>query len=159
MPRHTNPCFELCLLLNLCSDAVGCGNHTRFCTESCPFFLFQLGFFLVKAALCNGNNGEILSAFAPLQNRLANLVNVIRNLRNQNDVCTAGNSGIQGQPAGFVTHDFTEQNAGVAVCSCVQTVDRIRCNVHCGMESKGNVCSVNVVVNGLWQADDVQPLF
>ena len=111
---------------------------------------------LIEASFSYGNNGEILSAFTPFQNRLANFINIVRNFRNQNNICTAGNACIQREPTGFVSHDFAEQNPGVAVCSCVQPIQCICGNVNSCMETECDICSINIIVDRLWQAYDIQ---
>ena len=76
----------------------------------------------------------------------------------QDDVGAAGNAGIQRQPAGLVAHDLDAHHAAVAAGGGVDAVDDLGGDVHRGVETKGHVGAVNVVVDGLGQADDVQPL-
>ena len=46
----------------------------------------------------------------------------------------------------------------VGSCCCLETVDNIGCDLHCGMTAEGNICAVNIVINGLGQSDNVKAL-
>ena len=46
----------------------------------------------------------------------------------------------------------------MAACSSVDAVDNVGGDVHSGVEAEGDVGAVDVVVDGLGQTDDVQPL-
>ena len=70
----------------------------------------------------------------------------------------AGNAGVQRQPASLVAHDLNAHDPAVAACRGVDAVDHIGGDVHSCMEAKGHIGAVDVVVNGLGQANDVQPL-
>ena len=76
----------------------------------------------------------------------------------QDNICAACNAGIQRQPACLVAHDLNAHHAAVAACGGVDAVDDIGGNVHGGVEAEGYVGAVDIVVNGLGQADDVQTL-
>src|SRR5699024_92087 len=79
-------------------------------------------------------------------------------LGQQDDVGAARNAGVQGQPAGLVAHDLDAHDPAVAAGGGVDAVDDVGGNVHRGVEAEGDVGAVDVVVDGLGQADDVQPL-
>ena len=40
---------------------------------------------------------------------------------------------------------------------CMQSVDRIRCNIKRGMEAEAHIIMHNIVVDGFRNTDDVQP--
>ena len=44
-------------------------------------------------------------------------------------------------------------------CGCVDTVDCIGRNVNRTLETECHIRSINIIVDGLWQMDDVQSLF
>ena len=46
----------------------------------------------------------------------------------------------------------------MAACGGVNAVDHIGGNVHGGVEAEGYVGTIDIVINGLGQADDVQTL-
>ena len=79
-------------------------------------------------------------------------------LRNQDDVRTACNAGIQRQPAGLVAHDLNAHYAAVAARSGVDAVNNVSGNVHSGMETESNIGAKNIIVDRFGQADDVQTL-
>ena len=88
----------------------------------------------------------------------AHTVDIIGLFRQQDDVCTASNAGVQRQPAGLVAHDLDAHYAAVAAGGGVDAVDDIGGNVHGGVEAEGHVGAVDIVIDGLGQADDVQAL-
>ena len=76
----------------------------------------------------------------------------------QDDVRTACNAGVEGQPASLVAHDLNAHHAAVAACRGVDAVDDVGGDVHSGVEAERYVGAVDVVVDGFGQADDVEPL-
>ena len=68
-------------------------------------------------------------------------------LRNQDDVRTACNAGIQRQPAGLVAHDLNAHYAAVAARSGVDAVNNVSGNVHSGMETESNIGAKNIIVD------------
>ena len=88
----------------------------------------------------------------------AHTVDIIGLFRQQDDVCAACNAGVQRQPAGLVAHDLDAHYAAVAAGGGVDAVDDIGGNVHGSVETEGHVGAVDIVIDGLGQADDVQAL-
>ena len=83
------------------------------------------------------------------------MVKVERNFGKQDDVTTAGNSGGQRNPSSIAAHDFTHHHAVMTVRSGLQFVECFGGGVDGGQESEGDLCTNNIVVDGLRNANDV----
>ncbi len=83
------------------------------------------------------------------------LVDVEVALRQQDDVGAAGQAGVQRDPAGVPAHDLDDQRAVVRLGGGVQPVDRLHRDVDRGVEAERVVGRVEVVVDRLGHADDV----
>ena len=146
------------LFLDGGGDAAGGGGIARLGALGGPFLPLQLGLFLVQGTLCHGDDGEVGTLLGAALHRTADAVDVVGHFGQQDDVCAAGDAGIEGQPAGLVAHDLDAHHAAVAACGGVDAVDDVGGDVHSGVEAEGDVGAVDVVVDGLGQADDVQAL-
>ena len=85
-----------------------------------------------------------------------NFTNVKRHFWHQDRRRSAGETGVQGDPACVATHDLDHHDAVVALCRGVQTVDGIGGDLHSGLETERGVGTNHVVVDGLGHADDRQ---
>ena len=147
------------LLLNGGGDAVGGGGAVaRLRALGQPLLPLHLGFLAVVGALGHGQDGEVGAPLCPALHSLTDPVDVVGALGDEDDVCAARNAGVEGQPAGLVAHDLNAHHAAVAACRGVDAVDDVGGDVHSGVEAEGDVGAVDVVVDGLGQADDVQAL-
>ena len=81
-----------------------------------------------------------------------------RLLRDQDDVGAAGQAGVQRDPAGVPAHHLDDQRAVVRLGGGVQPVDRLHRDVDRGVEAERVVGGVEVVVDRLGHADDVDAL-
>ena len=130
------------------------------------FFHFLFQFFFTKLCIFFGNR-----TFCYRQNRksasvsLSSLdgshyfINIIWNLRNQDNVCAAGDSCVQGQPAYFMSHNFHDKYTIVGGCGCMDAVDGFCCNIHCAVETEGHVCTPDIIIDGFRQMNNVQTFF
>ena len=100
-----------------------------------------------------------MSGCCSFVDRLDDLIDIVRNLRKQDDIRTAGNSGMKCQPANFVSHNFNQKYTVVGCCCGVDAVDRIRCDVNSTLETECHIRSINIIVDRLWQMDDIQSFF
>ena len=158
MSRYAYPGVNARGCLHLCRNPAGGSQNPCFCTLLSTLLFLQLGFLHVKCALSHCHNGKALTVCRTLQQCLADLFNVIGDLRNQDNIRTAGNACAQGQPASLVPHDLTHQDPGMACCRGMQPINGIRVNIHCGLIAEGHIRAINIVVDGLGQTDYVQPL-
>ncbi len=83
----------------------------------------------------------------------ADLVEVERALGHEDDVGAAGHAAPAGDPAGVAAHDLADDDAVVRLRGGVQAVDRLRRDLHRGLEAEGEVRRVEVVVDRLGHAD------
>ena len=143
-------------LHGLCNAVGGGGAKTGLGALGHPVLALHAGFLGVDGTLGHGKDGEVGTLLGAALHGLAYAVDIVGQLRQQDDVGTAGNTGVQGKPAGLVAHDLDAHHAAVAACGGVDAVDNVGGDVHSGMEAEGDVGAVDVVVDGLGQADDVQ---
>ena len=159
MARDADAGLHAGLFLDGGGDAVGSGDAvTGFGALCHPLFPLHLGLFGVDGTLGHGDDGEVGAFAGAALHSVADTVDVVGLLGQQDDVCTAGDAGIEGQPAGLVAHDLDAHDAAVAAGGGVDAVDDLSGDVHGGVEAEGDVGAVDVVVDGLGQADDVQTL-
>src|SRR5207253_11444380 len=94
----------------------------------------------------------------PFGHILADSFDGERNLRNQDDVRSARNTGFQPNPARVASHDLNYHDAMVRLRRGVNLVHRFSCGMQRGIESKGNFGGTKIVVNGLGHTYDLQAL-
>ena len=109
-------------------------------------------------ALGDDDDAELGAECVALADGIGDAFEIERNLRNQDRVCPAGDAGVQGDPSGVASHHFDDDDALVGFGSRVQPVDRIGCELHGGVESEAARRPDDVVVDGLGNADDRNPL-
>ena len=126
------------------------------CALCLEFLLGHLCFFLGNRALCHSDNAERVAVTAALLQLIDNRIQIIRDFRNQNNICAARNACAQGQPAGTMTHDFYQKYTAVRGRRRMHLIQHIGRNVHRGLIAKRNLGAPQVVVDGLWQRNDVQ---
>ena len=129
----------------------------------CQFiFIFLLGqssIFLGDRTLCYCQDRESFFRFVSLLNRFADFINIIRNLRDQHDICTACNTCMKCQPSYFMSHNFHNKYTTVRSCCGMDTVNTVRCDINCTLESKGHVGTPDIIIDGLGEMDDIESLF
>ncbi len=76
-------------------------------------------------------------------------------LRDQDHVGPAGDSGVEGDPSGVPAHHLDDQGALVALGGGVETVDCLHRDVDGGVEPEGVVGGAEVVVDRLRDADQL----
>ena len=80
-----------------------------------------------------------------------------RNLWNENNVCTACESAVEGDPAGVATHDFDHHHAFVARGGGMEPVEGTGNAFDGGVEAECHIGGLEVVIDGFWNSDDWQP--
>jgi hypothetical protein len=88
-----------------------------------------------------------------------NFIDTIRNFRDKDHIRTSGKSCAERQPSCPMSHGFNQDDAMMAVCRAVQSVDRFRRNPESRVETERDIGQHDIVINGFRQRDDVQPLF
>ena len=89
---------------------------------------------------------------------LGDLLDVVRDFRNQNRVRGPGYPGVQRDPTGVSTHHLYDHHAIVRFGRRVQAVDRLGGDGDRGVEAESRDRAVEVVVDGLRDSDDGQAL-
>ena len=85
--------------------------------------------------------------------RSADLFDVERVFGEQDDVGAAGEAGVRRDPARVTPHHLDDHHAVVTLRRGVQPVDRVGCDLHCGVEPEREVGGRQVVVDRLRHAD------
>ena len=151
-----DPGLHAGLFLDGGGNAVGGGGVTGLGALGGPLLALQFGLVHVHGTLGHSDDGEVGAALCPALHGLADAVDVVGLLGQQDDIRAACNAGVEGQPAGLVAHDLDAHHAAVAAGGGVNAVDDLGGNVHSGVEAKSYIGAVDIVVDGLGQADDVQ---
>src|SRR5262249_27755561 len=87
------------------------------------------------------------------QNAVHDLGEIVRNLRNQDHVGSAGYSGLNGDPAGMAADDLDDDHTVMALCRGMQLVPSFTSRIQRSVETKCHDSAANVVVNRLWNTD------
>ena len=156
MAGHRDADFAAGDLLDLVCDLVRDGRILIVGHFLFIFFLGELGVFLGDRTLCNRKNGEAAAALITNLDRLDDLVDIIRDLRKEDDVRTACDTGVQRKPANLMAHDFNDEDAAVGGSCGVNVIDALGRNVQSAVETEGHIRSVEIVVDGLGKGDDIE---
>ena len=90
----------------------------------------------------------------PAPDRLRGPLEVERNLRDQDDVCAAGNSRVQGDPSRVTPHHFDHHDSRMSLGGGSEPVDRLRRTADRSVEPERAIRANNIVVDRLRYADD-----
>ena len=157
MARNRNADFHTAFLLNLICNLI----RNRWVPAGCNFCLVlllgKLCIVFGDCTFCNCKNRKSFSVFCTLMNRIHDLINIIRNLREQNNVGTACHSCIQGKPSYFVSHHLYNKYTVVGSSRCMDAIDSLCRYINCTLKTECHICSVNIIVNGLWKMNDIEP--
>ena len=95
-----------------------------------------------------------LPAPPALDDGVADLLDVVGDLRDEDHVGAAGDAGFQRDPAGVAPHHLQDHDPVVALGGGVQLVQCVGGGLHRGVEAEGDVGLQEIVVDGLGHADD-----
>ena len=157
MARNDGTRFNADHFLKLLRKASGNAVEMGLCAVFRPLFLFHPCFLNGHCALGNGDDREILACFGTALDGFGNGFEVVRNFGQKNDIGAAGESGVKGQPAGLISHDFDHHASAVAGGGGVNAVDDIRGDVDGGMEAESDIRSPDIIVDCFRQTDDIEP--
>ena len=85
----------------------------------------------------------------------ADVVEVERPLGREDDVAAAGNPSVERDPSGVPPHHLDDHHPVVRLGSGVEPVDRLGGDLERGVEAERRVRGAKVVVDRLWNPDDV----
>ena len=121
--------------------------------------IFLLGEFCIlfgDSALCHDDDREAGSSLVSVLDRIDDLVDIIRDLRQQDDICAGSHACIEGKPADLVAHDLNNEDAAVGAGRRMDLVNSSRCNIHRALETEGHIRAPEVIVDRLGKRDDIQ---
>ena len=110
-------------------------------------------------AFRHNHDGIIATPAVALLNRFDNVVYNNRSFRYKNEISTTGDAAITGYPSGVASHHFAYKNAVVGFCRCMQPINRLGHYVDGGVEAEGKIGGAQVIVDGLGDADHIEPVF
>ena len=126
------------------------------------FLLFRgpkgVGVFPAHRPFGHRHDAEIAALLAPAPDGFRDLAHLIGNLRQQNDIRSAGDARAQREPARAVSHDFGHHDAVVAVGGAVEPVDGFGGNPQRRVKADRGVGHRHIIVNRLGQRQDAQSL-
>ena len=105
-------------------------------------------------ALGDDDDREVPTLRMPFPDVVGDLLDRRRNLGDEDDVGAARDSRRGRYPARVAAHDLDDHDAVVRLGGRVQSVDRLRADVHRSVEADRHVRSGDVVVDRLRDADD-----
>jgi len=110
---------------------------------------------LRRRPLGGDDDREVARMGMPALDQPADLVDVERDLGDQDHVGAAGDPRVQRDPACAAAHHLHDQDPVVALGGGVQAVDRLGRDLQRGVEAERHVGRPEIVVDRLWHSDDV----
>ena len=160
MSRNSNTHFASNLLENLICDFIGY-RWVFLCSCFQFFFVFLFRKFCIffgNRTLSNCKNSKTLACFRTFLDCLGNLLDIIRNLRDQNDICTTGHTCMKSKASNLMSHDLYNKHTAMRRSCGMDTVNGIGRNVNCTLETEGHICAINIIIDGLRKMNNIQPL-
>ena len=110
----------------------------------------------IRHACAFGHNdqGAVLALRVALLDELRNLIEVERNLRQENHICSAGDATPKRDPSGMASHHLEHHHALVACRGGMQTVEAVDHGFHGAVETESHGGGAEIIVDGLGHADD-----
>ena len=108
---------------------------------------------LWSRAFGNDDDAEAGAALVALPDAGGHFVEVVRNLRNQDHVGAAGDTGVQRDPPGVAAHHFHHHDAAMGLGGGVQTIDGVGGEADGGVEAEAAGGADDVVVDRLRHTD------
>ena len=159
MPGNGNADVLAALLPDLIGDLIGNRRIRIVLHLLLIFFLGELRVFFGDRALRHGHDREPGSSRLTLIDRFDHFVDIIRNLRNENDIRTACHTGIQCQPSYLMSHHFHDKDTRMGRCRGMYAVDTVCRDIHRALEAECHVRAPQIVVDGLRKRDHIKSFF
>src|SRR6266566_5499482 len=80
---------------------------------------------------------------------MCDLRRIIGNLRDEDDICSTRNAGMDGDPSRMASHHFDDDNAAMAFRRRVQFVERVPGSVDGSVEAECDNGAANIVIDSL----------
>src|ERR1051325_9273884 len=103
-------------------------------------------------ALRDNNDTKIRSCEIACSNLVCHSLSRKRNLRNQDDICAARYSRVQGDPTSMTAHHLQDHHSIMRLGSCVKSVESFSSNVQRGNETEGQFSARHIVIDCLRHA-------
>jgi hypothetical protein len=108
--------------------------------------------------LGNDDDAESGTPVIAILNALRNLVEIVRDLRDEDDIGATGHAAMQRDPPRVPSHDFHHHDAAMRLRSGVESIDRFGREADCGVEAETARRADDVVVDCLGNANERNPL-
>ena len=158
MAGHGDADLQAASLAQLLSDLVGDGGGLAVGQLLLVLLLGQGRVLLGDGALRHRQDGEAAAAVVALLDLFGQLIHVVGDLGDQDDIRAASNARVQRQPAHLMAHDLHNEDPAMGGGGGVDAVDGLGGHVHRALETEGHIGAPQVVVDGLGEGDDVEPL-
>ena len=123
------------------------------------FFLGEFRVLLGDRAFRHDDDREAASVSVSLFDRFHNLIDIVRDLRDQDDIRAARDACVKRKPSDLVSHDLHDEDASVGTRCCVDIIDALCRDINRALEAEGHVGSPEVVVDRLGKCDHVETFF
>ena len=158
MSEHCDPAFETCPLFDIVgdfnSDAPQPDGIRAFLDDALDHLLPALGF----SSFGDDDNAEAAPLRAAFFYEVADRFDGVGYFGDENNVSSSGDAGFERQPSCVTPHDFDDHDAMVRHCRGMDSIDGFGGDVHGRIESEGDVCAPDIVVDGLGYAHDPDAL-
>src|SRR5262249_20195686 len=109
---------------------------------------------LLEGTFGDNDDTEMFAQAFTHHDRVDDFRRIVRDLGNQDNVCTACNSGVGCNPACVPSHDLDDDDSSMALSSRVQFVESVASGTHSSVEAKSGGRASNIVINSLRDADE-----
>ena len=159
MSGNSHADFAARCLCDRVSDLIGDGRIFVIGEFLLIFFLGKFGVLFGDRAFRDNDDREAAAALVSLLDSLDNLVDVVGDLREQDDVRAARDACVERKPSDFVAHDLHNKDAAMGARCRVNVIDALCRDINCALEAEGHVRAPQIVVDGLGKSDYIESFF
>ena len=156
MSGHCNTYIQTGLFLNLLCDLIGNGRIFVICHFLFVFFLGERRVFFGNSAFRHCQDRELATPLGTFVNGLHNLFDIIRNLRDQDNIRPARHTRVQRQIADLMAHNLHNKYPAVGSRCGMYAIDAVCCDIHRTLKTKRHIRTPKVIINSLRQRHDIQ---
>ena len=159
MARHSHTHVYAQALRDLRRQLIGYRRISVVLHEFLQILLAHLRPLLGNRALGHRQDRKALLILVPLLDGAADALDIIRNLRDQNDIRSARDSCVKRKLPYLMSHNFNDKYTSVGRRRGMNAVDALGRDIHRALEAEGHVRSPDIIVNRLRHMEDVQTFF
>src|SRR5678816_2648961 len=104
--------------------------------------------------LCRHYYRKIVASFVTREDLLANLLDVVRDLGNENHIGRRSEPCVERNESSVSPHHFHHDHSVVALCSCMQLVECFDCSVDGSVEAESRNGATHIIVDCLRHSDN-----